>query len=408
MLVKAQTILPIVSPPITGGMVCIEDGRITAVGGEGKLRAQFARHEVVDLGESILLPGLINSHCHLDYMMMRGAIHPLSSFSKWIRQINGLKRMLSADDYLLSIHAGYEELLDHGTTTVVNIASFPEVFPRLTPPPLRVIWAVEFLDIRVRQAQQDFVDGMMMILDYPKDWLGGAALSPHAPYTASVELYRLAQEASQRMGCLLTSHVAESAEENDMFTSGKGALADFLRGIGRGMEDCGGSTPFRHLLTCGGIDDDDLLVHMNYLSEEDIRDAGAREMNICYCPKSHHYFGHAPFPLGELATAGARVVLGTDSLASNNSLDLFGEMRMAKEKNPFLSAARLLEMVTEDAARAIRQKGLLGQIAPGACADLIAVPAVSGVTDPFERVLAFRETVPFVMINGKVVRHGGK
>jgi len=403
MLIKARTILPVVTPPIADGMVCVEAGRVVDVGPEDKFRGRLAHQEVIDLGSSILLPGLINSHCHLDYMMMKGSIIPSDSFSSWIRQINGLKRMLVADDYLLSIHEGYEELLDHGTTTVVNIESFPEVFPRLTPPPLRVIWALELIDIRVRQDQPDFVDGMLLALNYPEEWLGGVALSPHAPYTASVDIYKLARDAARELGCLVTTHVSESDEEFDMFTLGKGNFAQFMKSIGRDMSDCGIHTPFQHLLRKGAVGDDDLLVHMNYLSEEDIVEAGRRGMTICHCPKSHHYFGHGEFPLIKLRDAGARVVLGTDSLASNNSLDLFSEMRAAKEKYPQLNYRQLLDMCTIDAARAIGKGGCLGQIAPGALADFVAVPA-TGFDDPFEDVCRFRDIVPFVMINGKVVR----
>lgn len=404
MLVKAQTILPVVSPPIPDGMVCIEAGQIVACGPERELRAQFAQHEVIDLGQSILLPGLINSHCHLDYMMMKGSIIPVGSFSGWIQQINGIKRMLSKDDYLLALYAGFDELLDHGTTTVVNIESFPEIFLHLRNPPLRILWALEFIDLRVRQDHEDFVDGLMMAFEYPQDWLGGVALSPHAPYTASVELYRLTQELSRQRGYLLTSHIAESDEEYDMFVLGKGRFADFMRGIGRDMRDCGFQTPFQHLLKNGAIDDDDLLVHMNYLSEQDIRDVGDRGMSVCFCPKSHHYFNHARFPLDELRAAGARICLGTDSLASNNSLDLFSEMRAAKEKYPQISDQDLIEMCTVQAARSIHQDKKLGQIAQGACADLIALPDPGGYGDVYSRVCAFRGKVPFVMVNGKVVR----
>ncbi|MDK3156716.1 amidohydrolase family protein [Kamptonema cortianum] len=406
MLIKASTILPITSAPLTQGMVCVEGGRVRAIGPEVEIRAQFAGHETMDLGQCILLPGLINAHCHLDYMMMKGSIIPCDSFSAWIRQINGLKRMLSKEDYLLAVHEGYDELLARGTTTVVNVTSFPEIFPHLTPPPLRVIWALELIDIRTRQAHDDYVNGMMMAVNYPDDWLGEVAFSPHAPYTASLGLYRLAREAARATGKLLTTHVAESDEEYDMFTLGKGKLADFLRGIGRDMGDCTGESPFSHLLKNGAIGAGDLLVHMNYLTDEDIDEVGRHGMSVCYCPKSHHYFGHAPFPLQKLRDNGARVVLGTDSLASNNSLDMFSEMRAVRERFPSLCGSELLSMSTIESARSIGHGDDLGQIAPGARADLIAIPDEGGDRDIHERVLSFRGDVPFVMINGNVVRHG--
>ena len=127
---RARIVYPVSAPPIEGGMVGIEQGKIAAM-------EKWDGREATDLGDVILMPGLINAHCHLDYSVMRGAILSNMSFSHWVRRINDLKRTLSDADYLASIQSGFDELLRHGTTSVFNIESFPELMVRMPSPPIR-------------------------------------------------------------------------------------------------------------------------------------------------------------------------------------------------------------------------------------------------------------------------------
>jgi hypothetical protein len=116
---------------------------------------------VVDLRDHIVLPGLINAHCHLDYSMMRGAISPPKSFTAWVQRINALKRSLDADDYLAAIQRGIAELRRWGTTSVANIEAFPELMPRIPPAPLRIWWFYEMIDVRHRITTEDVVAGAL-------------------------------------------------------------------------------------------------------------------------------------------------------------------------------------------------------------------------------------------------------
>ena len=133
---RARIVFPVSGPAIEDGMVVIAHGKISAFD-------KWDGREATDLGEVILMPGLINAHCHLDYSVMRGAILSNRSFSQWVRRINELKRTLTDADYLESIRTGFEELLRHGTTSVFNIESFPELMVHMPPPPIRTWpWAV--------------------------------------------------------------------------------------------------------------------------------------------------------------------------------------------------------------------------------------------------------------------------
>jgi cytosine/adenosine deaminase-related metal-dependent hydrolase len=121
---------------------------------------------------------------------------------------------------------------------------------------------------------------------------------------------------------------------------------------------------------------------------------------VVHCPKCHTYFGHRPFPLDEIRRAGINICLGTDSLASNNSLDLRSEIREAHLKYPEIPSSVWWEMVTLNPAKALRQEGRLGVISPGAGADLVAF-ATHGETNPYLALINSKEKPAFLMINGR-------
>ncbi|MGC3991793.1 MAG: amidohydrolase family protein [Chthoniobacteraceae bacterium] len=124
MIIRARTLLTMDGPPLENGAVAITGPRIRAVDQFDRLERQPGE-EVVDLGEQVLLPGLINAHCHLDYTMMRRAISPPRNFTQWIMRINAIKRSLHDEDYVKAIQNGFAELIKWGTTSVLNIMSQP-------------------------------------------------------------------------------------------------------------------------------------------------------------------------------------------------------------------------------------------------------------------------------------------
>jgi cytosine/adenosine deaminase-related metal-dependent hydrolase len=123
--------------------------------------------------------------------------------------------------------------------------------------------------------------------------------------------------------------------------------------------------------------------------------------SVVHCPKCHTYFGHAPFPLRALQQKGVNICLGTDSLASNNQLDLRSEMREAQQLHG-LDDREVLEMVTLNAARALGQEGRLGRISPGSVADLVAFRHEAGgtETEPYRRVVQSRQEPVLLLVNG--------
>ena len=401
MILRARIVVTMDGPPIENGAVAIEGNRIAGVGRFEDIKASHPG-EILDLGEQILLPGLINSHCHLDYTILRGRVPPGESFTDWIVAINASKAGLSAEDYLESIAAGFSEAQRWGTTTVVNLEAFPELLPRMPRPPLRSWWCAEMIDLRKKVPVWELAENLRGWLESHPEWLGGYGLAPHAPFTASLQLYSEASEISRKDNVPLTTHLAESHEEMQMFRDADGALFDFMKGLGRPMDNCGRETPLAFLLRNQSIDQRWIIAHLNELEASDFDLlANAEKFSIAHCPRSHAFFSHAPFALEKLRAMGFNVCLGTDSLASNSSLNLFAEMRELLRKIPSLAAAEVFRMVTVNGAKAIGQRKSLGRIAPGFLADLIAIPSTRPSSELFDTIVEFEEVIPWMMVDGR-------
>jgi cytosine/adenosine deaminase-related metal-dependent hydrolase len=174
------------------------------------------------------------------------------------------------------------------------------------------------------------------------------------------------------------------------------------------MSDCGGTTPVQHLQRFGLLGENVLAAHVNRLGSGDARRLAAAGTSVVHCPRSHRFFRHAPFPWRELETAGVRVCLGTDSLASIDldsgrlpELDLRPELRAVCHAHPDRPLEAILALATVNAARALGMAGQLGQLSEGAWADWIAVPFSGPIGSALEAVLNHRGPVTMSMIGGE-------
>jgi len=407
MIIRARTVATMDGPPIEDGGVVISGNRIIEVGEFPGVSARHSGQETVDLGEQALLPGLINAHCHLDYTCLRGKIAPQKSFADWIRAINAEKAKLAAHDYLASITDGFAEAKRFGTTTVANLTAFPELISQIRSP-IRTWWFAELIDVRSPERANELVDLAIKSLQSEEKW----GLAPHALFTASRDLYRRCEEVARRENVLLTTHLAESPEEMEMFRDGSGPLYEFMKSIGRPMDDCGKETPLANFLTVRDYssalraarnDKDWLIAHLNELTESDfdLLETAKRRFHVVHSPRSHGYFAHNRFPFHKLRALGLNICLGTDSLASNENLSLFAEMRAFQRSEPRMSPDKILEMVTVNAALALHQENALGRIRPGFRADLISIPC-SGSANLFQEIVGFDGPVNWMMVNGRM------
>lgn len=403
MIIRARTVLPISQPPIGNGAIQISRNHIVGVGSWNDLKSPS--DEVVDLGDAIVLPGLINAHCHLDYTDMAGMIPAPRSFSSWIKAAIAIKATWSYSEYAQSWLNGAKMLARTGTTTVVDIEAVPELLPEVwTATPLRVCSLLELTGIKSRRSAMEIVSEATQTINTLAHGKCFAGLSPHSLYSTSPGLLKRSAEIAHEKKWLLATHVAESEEEMEMFVRGRGALFDWLK-TQRDMSDVGAS-PVRLLDAQEMLSGNFMAVHANYVSKRDAALLGQHHCSVVHCPRSHEYFGHKKFPLQMLADAGVNICLGTDSLASVRTkprqpvaLDMFSEMQLFAENYGDLPAEKIVQMSTNNGARALSMAGKIGELAPGSFADLIAIP-FSNQAEPYENVVQNSTGISAAMMDG--------
>src|SRR5947209_407149 len=203
MIIRARIVVTMDGLPAENGAVVIAGDRIVDVGTFPEIAKRHSAEEVVDLGDRALLPGLINTHCHLDYTCLRGKIPPQKSFTEWIKSINAAKAELSADDYVRSIKEGFAEAKRFGTTTIANLTAFPALVSQIESP-IRTWWFAELIDVRDPGGAAEIVEQAVEQLKSTSAFgetsplsergqigrLQNWGLAAHAPYTASRNLYR--------------------------------------------------------------------------------------------------------------------------------------------------------------------------------------------------------------------------
>ncbi|MFM7100827.1 MAG: amidohydrolase family protein [Verrucomicrobiota bacterium] len=407
MLLRARIVLPITAPPLEDGAVLLSGGTVAAVGRWDDLRPHQAG-PVADLGEVVLLPGLVNAHCHLDYTHLAGRIPPTRSFGDWIKAILAAKSAWEPAEFEASWRAGADQLVRHGVTTVANIETRFASLARLrASTPLRVHSFLEMTGVRSARAGDDILAEVLEVLRGINPGRGAVGLSPHAPYSTRPDLLEAIARQVRRHPLPVTMHVAESREEFDMFLYRRGPLFDWLRPQ-RPVDDCGLRSPVRHVDQAGLLDRRFLAVHVNYLWNDDARVLAERGASVAHCPRSHLYFHHQRFPREELAAAGVNVCVGTDSLASVRpgrgappELSLLAELRALQSRDDRVSPGELLPLVTTHAARALGGEARLGFLGPGAAADLAAVPYRGPLADAPGGVLHHEGPVAATLIDGQ-------
>ncbi len=255
-----------------------------------------------------------------------------------------------------------------------------------------------FNEVKARNSGE-VVDLSVESLKSKETW----GLAPHALFTASADLYRHCEEVTRAKNILLTTHLAESREEMSMFRDASGSLYEFMKGIGRPMDDCGHETPFALFVGRRALSGRWIIAHLNELaaSDFDLLARSTGKFHVVHSPRSHGYFAHSRFPFEKLQAFGFKICLGTDSLASNEDLSLFAEMRAFQKNEPRTSPEEIVSMVTVNPARALRQKDALGKIRRGFCADLIAIPCARS-TNALEEIIAFDRPVDWTVLDGKI------
>jgi len=358
LVITARWIVPVSSPPMERGTVTVRGERISAVDSYGGRTAD------VDLGNVAIIPGLVNSHVHLDLSGLAGKVPPSADFCGWLKAIIAHRRTQSPAQIEADIRAGLAKALSFGTTTLGDIAGGGSSLPILRDASCTSIVYHELLGLSAQRAQDAWLSIGRLIRDHADNDRCMVGLSPHAPYSVHHSLFR----AAGRTGLPLATHLAETREEQQLLDDHTGPFADFLQEVGAWEEDALVPSHDWLLWRCGRAPSL-LLAHGNYLDTVIPSNA-----TVVYCPRTHAAFGHEPHPFREMLRQGVRVALGTDSLASNPDLDLLAEVRFVAEHYPEVPREQLLRMATLNGAEGMGLGSLTGSLQPGKYADLVAVP----------------------------------
>lgn len=387
MLLQADWVLPIRQAPIRQGAVGVEAGRITEVGPAEDLRARLRGEPVREFPGCALLPGLINAHTHLEYSVFRGFAHPCG-FGEWMMRLLLARRSLTPDDFAVSAEWGARECIRSGVTCIADASVEGWTTARAAAAVglrARVYLEVFGLDDSELSGTMAHLQGRLASLRRECGPLVQAGISPHAPYTVSARLYREVALLAQREGLKVATHVAESAAETEFLETGAGPVARAYQAA-RLWKGEGWSPPKRstvaYLESCDALNPDVLAVHCVQVGDRDIATLTRHGVKVCHCPRSNQHLGCGSAPIVGLLGAGVPVALGTDSLGSNDSLDMFEEMwgamvtsrrRALQSGERRLAAAEVLHMATLGGARALGLDRVIGSIEPGKRADLLIV-----------------------------------
>lgn len=383
----ARWVVPVSAPSIRDGTVVVAEGRIAFVGP----RADAPAGDDRDLGDAILLPGLVNAHTHLELTAFRGLLDGLP-FREWIVRLQGAKTaVMTRERYLDSARLGAAEGVRAGITTFADTCDSGVALEAMRDAGVRGIMYQEVFSPSADPARvAEAAAGLRAKLDALEpfaDDLRHLGISPHAPYTVSDPLFALAA----RSGRPLAVHVAESEAETRFVRDAAGPFADGLRARGIDVAPRG-RTPVELLDRLGILAERPLLIHCVRVDDAD-RSAIARAgAGVAHCPISNGRLGHGIAPVLELLDAGVAVGLGSDSMASNDRMHLLEEMRAAVVgqraralHHDALSPRRALELATLGGARALGLDARIGSLEPGKDADLAAFalpPGTSADADP--------------------------
>ncbi len=394
--------------PLEDAFVLLEGNRILQVG-RRKEMAFFPPVRILDLGDTVLLPGLINAHCHLDFTHFKGKVPRRESFREWLREMGNKTRETSRTEFRNSVREGIRQSLAYGSTTICDMATSGESVHLLRQAGLRAFWFLEILDLGQPSPgaywKQALEKWKSLVSEGHAPGLVHPGFSPHTLFTVSKEtLGLLGQFLSSHKGYPTSLHLSESQEEWNYFKKGKGPMADRIKALSPDWNMPRATTPVQYLNECGWLPKLNLAVHLNRVDSKDVSLLAKNRITVVHCPGSHTFFKHPPFPYERLTRNRIPVCLGTDSLASNSSLSLFREMRLFKKKHPQVSPAEILSMATTKPARALGMGNLLGRVKPGFLADFIGLPAprklkAGGSLEDW--VLRHQGPVSFAMVQGE-------
>jgi cytosine/adenosine deaminase-related metal-dependent hydrolase len=404
----ARWVVPVATPPIADGTVISEGDKIVWVG-ERKLAPAGGRDE--QLGNVLLTPGLVNTHTHLDLTMMRGFLSELPFFD-WVRTLTRAIATLEDIELIDSAKLGVAEGLRAGTTTFADTAPNEAAFTAMRTMGVRGIAYREVFGPNPADAETNVAS----LADHVRTMreretpLVQVGVSPHAPYSVSDALYAAVADLAAREQLPVAVHIAEGEDEQLLVTRGEGAFVPFLQGRGipvapRARE------PLELIERATLLRRGTLLIHAVRVSDSAIPRIADAGCGVAHCPASNARLGHGVAPIAEMMSAGVAIGLGSDSMASNDRMDMLEEARLASlaqravlGRHDVITAQQAFRLATLGGAEALQLDELIGSLEVGKQADFaVFTPRtpVGPMNDPYE-LLVFgpRPETTLVVIAG--------
>ncbi len=408
----SRFVLRVSAPPVAGGAVAVDDGKVVDVGRAADVRKRAgADDEVVDLGDAVLMPGVVNAHTHLELSFFEDDPPAGGDWVRWVRRL--VERRAEADDVAIraGIERGVATLRSRGTVAVGDVANGTATAAALARSGLHAVVFHELYGLRPEDAEAHVRGAAERLerMESEVEEAGGServrlALSPHAPHTTSSALLKALAGRAAAADAPLSVHAAESEDEVRFLRDGTGAAAEYFRERGVLPEDWSPPrmTPVAYLDRLGVLSPHTLLVHAVHLEQQDLSRLQTRGVTVVVCPRSNATLGVGKAAVPRILAAGIPVALGTDSLASAPDLDLFAEMAALRDDHPALPPAAVVRMATSNGARALGLGHRLGAIEPGFDAALVAVPLAAPDDDPLETVTSRPERVTVLEVGAEI------
>jgi aminodeoxyfutalosine deaminase len=382
---RAAWLVSISRPPVRGGVVTIDNGRIIDVGS--------STGAPTDLGNVALMPGLVNAHTHLELSHLRNKVPASSQFVSWVRGVvaEQRRRPPSSPEILEGLADGIKESVASGTVLAGDISNTMVGLDLLAGSPLAAVVFHELIRFRAPDAESLVAHALNRIRAVRSTDLVRPSLAAHAPYSVSPAVFRAMREAMD-LGSLgpVSVHLSESAEEIEFIRTGGGPWRQFLEEVGAWDPSWtpSGSTPVEYLDRQGFFDSRVLAVHGVQSTASDLSRLAERRVTLVTCPRSNEYTGAGVPPIAAFYRSGVRVAVGTDSLASTPDLNVFSEIAELRRLAPEVPASSLLESATRHGAEALGFGTEFGTIDPGKRARLLAVNVPPGTADVEEYLVS--------------------
>ena len=385
--------------PVENGQLVVENGIIRDIFYD---TSKPIEGELIDLSDCLVLPGFVNAHCHLSLSILKQRITRHNSFTDWVKSMTEENKVVSFKNRVLAMHAQAKVMARSGVTALVDFLPQGDFIAEYASLPFRQTLLLEVLGF-LPSSVDPIMKYLESTLNHELDDNGliSYGLAPHAPYSVSPKLFEGVKRLSEKYDCPISCHVAEFPEELQFLQDGSGDMKDFLIELGV-YDDCWvppAKSPAQYLDSLGVLDSL-VAVHLNLVGN-DLDLLKSKKVKSVFCPQSTRWFGREKYmPVRDLLDLGMVVGLGTDSLASNESLNFLDEIRAAEAMLADVSQEEILFMATRGGAETVGMD--CGLIEIGRPADLVGFRVQGGFINwhsiPFEPE---RSEVDFVMMNGE-------